>query len=297
MSNAQKDPAFENQVKILASRITEEIFIALGWKRSGFASKVFAPLFRLPTRRFARVAARFENDVVNKGPRQAAVNALPQFAMQATADGIENIPRTGPVLIVSNHPGGLDSLALVSSIPRPEITALVSDIPFLNSMEGIRKHVIFVDFKAIGGMTALREAVSHLKNGGTILLFAHGDIEPEPAVMTGARRSIEEWSPSIEVMLRKVPETQLIIATISNVLLARFVNHPLTRVRKDPTKRQKLGEFLQIIMQMLSPRNLQVHAQITFSLQYSVEELGPGRYMPVVISKAQQQLDQHLLKW
>jgi len=288
------DPRFEEQVKVLTRRITGEIFLALGLKRDGFASKLFAPVFHLPTRKFAWIAAHFENDVVAYNPRVAATNALPKLAMQATANGIENIPLEGPVLIASNHPGALDSMALVSSIPRPDIAALVSDVPFLHAMEGIRKHVIFVDFKTIGSMVALREAILHLQNNGAILLFAHGIVEPDPGFMPGARRSIEDWSQSIEVMLRKVPKTRLVISTVSNSLLPRFIHHPLTLLRRDPARRQLLGEFLQVIMQMLSPGRLQVRPKITFSKPLKVSDLGTGRYMPFIIAQAQKQLDQHL---
>jgi len=294
MSNTPVDTRFEEQVKVLTRRITGEIFLALGWQRDGFASNLFGPLFRMPTRRFARIAARFENDVVAFDPRVAATHALPKLALQPDPVGIENIPREGPALIVSNHPGALDSIALVSSIPRPDITALVSDIPFLNAMPGIRKHVIFVDFKAIGGMEALREAIAHLQEGGSILLFAHGEVEPDPGFMPGARESIEEWSRSIEVMLRKVPETRLIIATVSDALLPRFINDPLARLRRDPAKRQKLGEFMQVIMQMLSAEKLRVHPRITFSKPLKVSDLGSGKYLPAIIARAQKQLDEHL---
>jgi len=296
MKKALNDLKFEEQVRVLTQTITGEIFYALGGKKDGFASRLFGPVFRSPTSKFARIAARFENDVVEFNPRVAANHALPKLAMRATANGIENIPTKGPVLIVSNHPGGLDSIALVSSIPRPDITALVSDIPFLNAMPGIRKHVIFVDFKAIGGMEALREAIAHLKNGGAILLFAHGEVEPDPGFMPGARGSIEEWSRSIEVMLRKVPETKLVIATVSHALLPRFIYHPLTRLRRDRAKSQKLGEVLQVIRQMLSPEKLQVHPRITFSKPLMVSDLGQGEYLPEIIARAQRQLDEHLLE-
>jgi hypothetical protein len=294
MKNIPMDPKFEEQVKVLTQKITGEIFYALGGKKDGFASKLFGPLFRSPTSKFARIAAHFENDVVEFNPRVAATNALPRLAMKATANGIENIPLGGPVLIVSNHPGGLDSIALVSSIPRPDITALVSDIPFLNAMPGIRKHVIFVDFKAIGGMEALREAIAHLQKGGAILLFAHGEVEPDPGFMPGARKSIEEWSKSIEVMLRKVPETKLVISTVSDALLPRFIDHPVTKLRRDPAKSQKLGEVMQVLMQMLSPEKLQVHPRITFSRPMSVADLRTESYLPVIIERAQKQMDLHV---
>ncbi len=287
------DQLFTRQVNQLAARITEEIFIALGMKRNGLMNRIFGPLFRLPTRRFARIAARFENDVAEMGPMAGARNALPRFAMQVSSKGQKNIPLEGPVLIVSNHPGGLDSLALVSQIPRKDLKALVSDIPFLHALDDIQDHVIYVNFKAIGGMAALRTAIEHLHNGGSILLFAHGDVEPDPETMPGAVETISEWSQSVEVMLRKVPETTLVIASVSNVLLSRFITSPITRLRRQPTRKQKLAEFTQVIQQMLSPEKLQVLPHITFS--------NPGRFdgvcdkqMPSIIRRAQQQLKEHL---
>lgn len=295
MAQQSQDPQFEKHVKVLTRRITGEIIYALGGKPDGFFVNLAAPVFGLPTRKFARIAARFEDDVVNHDPRTAATNALPGLAMQVSVQGTENIPTEGPVLIVSNHPGALDSIALVSSIPRPDITAFVSDTPFLRAMPGIRKHVIFVDFKTIGGMTALREGITHLKEGRAILIFAHGVPEPDPGFMEGARETIEEWSSSLEVMLRKVPETRLIITTISDSLLPRFIHSPLTRLRRNPVRRQLLGEFFQVIMQMLSPEKLQVHPRITFSKPLSVNDLGQGEYLPEIILRAQRQLDKHLV--
>lgn len=291
---AAADKTFERLVSDLSKRITEEIFIALGGKRNGLVNRIFGPIFQIPTRRFARIATQFESDVVKLGPMIGARNALPKFAMQVVSRGQENIPSKGPVLIVSNHPGGLDSLALVSQIPRKDITALVSDIPFLHALERIQKHVIYVNFKAIGGMAALRTAIEHLRNAGSILLFAHGDVEPDPETMSGASETISDWSQSIEIMLRKVPETSLVIATISNVLLSRFIRSPITRLRRQPTRKQKLAEFTQVIWQMLFPDKLRVLPHISFS-----EPIEQGRainkQMPFIIQRARDQLKEHLI--
>jgi hypothetical protein len=287
------DKTFERQVSDLSKRITEEIFIALGGKRNGLLYRIFGPIFQLPTRRFARIAARFESDVAKLGPMMGARKALPRFSMQVVSRGKEHIPPKGPVLIVSNHPGGLDSLALVSQIPRKDITALVSDVPFLYALEGIQKHVIYVNFKAIGGMAALRTAIEHLRNGGSILLFAHGDVEPDPETMSGASETISDWSQSIEIMLRKVPETTLVIATISNVLLSRFINSPITLLRRQPTRKQKLAEFTQVIQQLLSPDKLRVLPHITFSEPIE-QDRTINKQMPSIIQRATDQLQEHL---
>jgi hypothetical protein len=187
----------------------------------------------------------------------------------------------------------LDSLALVSQIQRRDIKALVSDIPFLHALVRIQKHFIFVDFKTIGGMAALRAGIDHLRTGGALLIFAHGEVEPDPETMVGAVETMPDWSRSIEVMLRKVPLTSLVIATTSNVLLSKFLNNPITRLRRDPARKQKLGEFMQVIQQLLKPDKLHVSVHMTFSEPIRFDDTQYGS-MSVIIQRAHNQLDEHL---
>ncbi len=53
-------PTGLDQVTILKNRITDEIFFALGFGRSGFVRRTFGALFSAPALRFARIAARRE---------------------------------------------------------------------------------------------------------------------------------------------------------------------------------------------------------------------------------------------
>jgi putative hemolysin len=56
---------------------------------------------------------------------------LAEFKIKATASGVENIPKTGPVILVMNHPlGGMDAVALISLLKqqRPDVKFIVNDI-------------------------------------------------------------------------------------------------------------------------------------------------------------------------
>ena len=56
---------------------------------------------------------------------------LEEFKIKATASGVENIPKTGPVILVMNHPlGGMDAVALISLLKqqRPDVKFIVNDI-------------------------------------------------------------------------------------------------------------------------------------------------------------------------
>ena len=97
------------------------------------------------------------------------------------------------------------------------------------------------------------------------MIFAHGEVEPDPEFMPGASESIADWSSSIEIMLRKVPQTRVVIAICSGVFLPQFIHHPLTKIRHDPAARQKLAEFLQVMHQLVAGSSEKANIHISFS--------------------------------
>jgi hypothetical protein len=99
-------------------------------------------------------------------------------------------------------------------------------------------------------------------------------VELDPGFMPGAEDSQVNWSNSIEIMLRKVPETLLQIAIVSGILLPKFINSPLTRLRCTLPARQKLGEFLQVIQQMVFPKTMAVNPRVSFSDPVHITDLG-----------------------
>ena len=99
------------------------------------------------------------------------------------------------------------------------------------------------------------------------MIFAHGEVEPDPEFMPGSMESITNWSPSIEIMLRKVPQTRVVLAITSGVFLANFIHHPLTRIRHKPAARQKLAEFLQVMHQLTVKTSEKAKVHISFSIE------------------------------
>ena len=157
-------PLKDNEVEIFKKRITQEILAALGFSRNSWLTSIVGRIFRKPIERFAQIAARFEDEIPVSGLYGGAQKILGDFPLKVTAWGIEQIPKSGPVLILSNHPGAYDSLALVSCIPRQDLKLLVSDIPFSRALINANRDFIYVDFTASGGMQALRDSVNHLHN-------------------------------------------------------------------------------------------------------------------------------------
>ena len=69
-----------NHVEWLTQFITDEIFRLFKQPRHSWLRRSFGPVFRLPARRFATVAATFDRYVEEYGFREAAKRILPVFA-------------------------------------------------------------------------------------------------------------------------------------------------------------------------------------------------------------------------
>jgi 1-acyl-sn-glycerol-3-phosphate acyltransferase len=280
---------------IFRENITGEIFFALGFSREGFMRRAFGWLFRKPTGHFGKVVAKMEAAIAIGGLPEGARSILDDFALASLARGQEHFPAQGPVLVVCNHIGAYDPIAIACHIQRQDLTFLVSDVPFLRSLPQARRHYVFVPTDANGRMAALRGGIEHLQKGGALLVYAHGEVEPDPELMPdGANQAISEWSPSIEIMLRKVPSARLQVVIASGMILPRYLNHPVTRLRRQPFHRQKLAEVLQILSQMTNPGKDPVTMHVSFARPLMVEELGEGRLMPAVITAGQALLREHL---
>jgi hypothetical protein len=279
---------------ILFDTVIDEIAYALGAKKDGVIRHLLAPLLRNPATKLAKILAEFYDKVVNKSPSQGAIDTLPKFNVEVQRSGHPAMPMSGSHLLISNHPGGLDSVGILSCIPRADIKVLVSDVLLMRKLDYLNRYAIFVDFKTVGGMSALRDAISHLNQGGVLLLFARGEVEPDPACFPGAVESIEKWSPSLEIMLRKSPLTTVQILSVSGAILPRFAFHPLTRLRKRQETRQKLAEFMQAITSLYYPKKVQTILKIRFSEIIRSDRIPREAILPYIIKMAQTEMKTHI---
>jgi hypothetical protein len=146
-------------------------------------------------------------------------------------------------------------------------------------------------------MTTVRSIIRQLECGGSLLIFPSGTIDPDPDIMPGAYEALEEWSPSLDVILRKVPQTQIIVTIVSGVLNPSFLRNPLARLHKGLRERQKVAEFLQVAQQLFFPKSLSLLPRVSFSPPVSVFQLqrleGSTSVLRSVVEKAQQLLAEH----
>lgn len=286
------------RVAELRRSLIEEIVQVMGFSTAGWPARLLAPLCWPPAQRFARLAARFDQAVTESGLREAASWVLPHFVPGVRAHGTDAIPREGPLLIAANHPGAVDGLAIVANVPRNDLKVIATARPFVQGLPGVRDHLIYTPREGAGRTTTVRETMRHLEAGGALLIFPRGQVEPDPALLPGAAEEMGGWSRSLELILRRHPDTQVLITIVSDVLSPRWLHHPLVRLRKEARERQLLAEFLQIIQQMVLGIRSGRIPQVTFGPPVTVAELvkgdsSPG-LLPSIIELARRLLSEHL---
>lgn len=96
-----------------------------------------------------------------------------QVESQVVAPGMEHVPASGPLIVVSNHPfGAVDALILLDNLlpVRADLKVLVDhDTPAFQSLEP----VLVRGTSRAGSMRAARE---HLATGGALLVFPAGEV-------------------------------------------------------------------------------------------------------------------------
>ena len=122
-------------------------------------------------------------------------------------------------------------------------------------------------------MRAVKQTAAHLRNGGAVLTFPAGEIEPDPGVYAGALQALERWTDSAGVFVRFAPETKIIPTFVRGVLWDKAVKHPLTRLKKDRFAREKLGAAFQLLAHIVFDKN-PVDVTVQFARPVTVAEVG-----------------------
>jgi len=285
-------------VRSIQSAITDEIFFALGMGRRGILRRMLGWTFALPTRKFARYMAAVDEVMAISGPPAGCRVMMDALGVEIEARGQSNISRSGPVLLLANHPGAYDSMAIGSLMPRPDLHAIVSKTRLYQVLPNLREYVHMVSKAGRDRMLALRGALDHLQRGGLLLQFGSGLIEPDPATDPIGDDVFAKWSSSLEIILRKVQGLIVVPTITSHVLLKRFRDHPLAKLRPEGLDRRRLAEFIQIIQQLCFPKSVKAHARISFGAPFRLADLKPEkegrRVMPAVISRMKADLSEHL---
>ncbi len=258
----------------LQSAVEYEFFWVLGLDEGHPLRRALTPAIRPVLGRFVEVAAPFDRDVASVGMPEALRSRAPQFINRLTATNAGLVPATGPLLLLSNHPGGLDVFLVLALLPRADIKVMVSEISILRHLPAAGPHFISIGREAGSRMQAVRAGINHLKQGGALFIFPGGILDPDPAFMPGAVEALERWSPSVELLLRRVPQTNVVVTAVGGVLSPGWYRSPVTRLREERKDRQKVAEVFQIAQQLLLPGTLDLRPSVHFAPPIAAQALG-----------------------
>lgn len=253
------------KISLLQQRITDEFAKAMGFRADGGMRRVLAGIVTNPTRRFSALMSRADDAAQANGLHGASRSLVKDMGIQVNALGAEQIPPHGPALVVSNHPASYDSACILSVIPRADLRIIVYETQFYHGLEHLAPLFIMVSTDRARRFNALRAAIGHLQSGGALVTFGSGLIEPDPQAQPGIIASLADWSPSLEAMLRKVPQTAVVHCCVSGVVMPRYLRSPLTLLRSKPKDKRRLAEFLQIADMAVRGNPPENPVEITFS--------------------------------
>ncbi len=290
----------DTDIEALSESLVGEIFKALGLSGAGRVRRILGPLFRRATRRLSQIGVTFGRLCESDGFPKAAEWALTHWCTDMRARGTAEAPAGGPLLVVSNHPGTYDALVIAAHLKRDDMLIFASNIPFLENLPRVSRYFFFLDpIDVQARMRETRSGIRHLQQGGAILLYGSGQIDPDPALFPDeAARCVERWSRSIDLFLRLVPETKVLLSVVSHVVSRGWARSPLTWLRRRPLDKRRLVEFGQVLQQLFFPGSLYLSPRLSFSPPLAVEALraesATGRVWPILVAREKRLMAEHL---
>src|SRR5581483_1382499 len=105
-----------------------------------------------------------------------------QVKMNVTPEDLARIPKTGPVVVVCNHPFGILDGAMIPTMlfqVRKDVKILANYL--LATMPEIAPDCIFVDPFHLKNSPevnrrGLKQAITHLRSGGLLVIFPAGEV-------------------------------------------------------------------------------------------------------------------------
>lgn len=235
------------------------------------------PFARLPfegmAQRLARNLAGFDAALGKKPLPDAAGAVLGALGVVPTVRHAAPFNRSGPLLVVANHPGVYDALTLFAAIGRQDLRVIAAEREFLRALPNMHAHLLFVDdsvMQSTAGTATqpiesrgrgLRQALRHLRAQGCLLHFAAGSIEPDPAFVS-PERAIGRWQHGVGALAAACQRLggEVRLGLVSGVHSARLKNSPLMRAIEKRGAATVAG-----LLQVAFPSRLPVSPEVLIS--------------------------------
>jgi hypothetical protein len=275
------------RTEALARLCVNELLDALGLGGLRRGRGTLERVSLVPARRLARQILTYDEIVGESGLAAGGAWALERMARRVEVEGRENVPREGPLLLVANHPGLADAVALFASTQREDLLVVAAERALLEALPNTSRRLITIPETSPGRHGVVRAASRHMKAGGAVLTFPGGRIEPDPSVLPGAAEALARWSGSVELFARLVPELTIVPAVVSGVISPLALRNPLVYVRR----RRRDREWLAATLQMLTPALRNVDTRVVFGRPVRAAQSPAGDVSDQALSEARRLIE------
>lgn len=250
------------------------IFYTLNWRQTPFTEGIVNRLFGKFLENALDLAATFDRKIGQEGINTACGWLAGLCGAPARSNGVMDIPQQGPVLLVSNHPGYFDSMVIAAKLPRQDLKVIAGGVHYFEEFPNASQYLLYITDETNRKVAVLRSAIKHLKAGGCVLIFPTGRTDPDPDALPGALERLDEWSDSVALMMRQVPETKLVPTVVSGILNPRFLRHLIVRIQPTTRYRARVAELLQMVSQFRKPNRPPLAApRVTFGRPITGNEM------------------------
>lgn len=196
------------------------------------------------------VAGRFvayDHALGESGMRQGSAWIVDDATGGLAVEGRARVPARGPILVVANHPGLSDAVALLAALGRNDVWIVAANYPFLRALCLASRRFLFVPDDLHDRVAALRGIVSRLRHGEAVLVFPAGGLEPDPALSRAAAlASLAAWSRSVDLVARLACDAVVVPAAVRGVVSRSAFDHPLAKRQGELKERQRIATLLQL---------------------------------------------------
>ncbi len=206
--------------------------------------------------RFSLQLRRFHGRIAEAGLGEASRELLERYyagvSFRAEDARAEELAGRGPVLVLANHPGVVDSLALMWALETRlglrDYVVVANDRDFFRAMPAIRDRLIPVPDDAAGRSAVLPAIEAALAAGRSVVLYPSGEITNDPALAPEIYpydSLLGAWSPSVGLLIararRRAPGLAVLPLVCGGVLPPRSADARWMGSKRSRREREALA--------------------------------------------------------
>jgi 1-acyl-sn-glycerol-3-phosphate acyltransferase len=242
-------PGIATQRRQLAHIVARESAETLVGRTAGMRVEIMRRLIGPVAHHVAGRFVTYDRALGESGLHDGSARIVDDATGGLAAEGREHIPPRGPLLVVANHPGLSDAVAILAALGREDAWIVAADYPFLHALRLASQRFLFVSEDRSGRLSTIRRIVMALRRGDTVVLFPAGGLEPDPDLSRDdAVASLATWSRSIGLFARLAPGTRVVPAAVRGVVSPSAFDHPIARRRGPMKERQRMASLLQLAL-------------------------------------------------